>query len=218
MDMVGGTTQGAAKPMTLSRLCTFLVPLILLSACSTGDKLPQAKLGQVDVEAPLYRIGPGDNLQVFVWRNPDLTQGVTVRPDGRITVPLIDDLKANDKTPTELARDVENELATYIQDPLVTVIVNGFSGTFQQQVRVVGAATQPQAIPYRANMTLLDVMIQVGGLADFAAGDRAKLIRVVEGEQREFGVELDSLVRDGEISENVAMRPGDVLIIPETFL
>jgi polysaccharide export outer membrane protein len=192
--------------------------MLLLAACSSGDTLPEAKLGQVDVEAPLYRIGPGDNLQVFVWRNPDLTQGVTVRPDGRITVPLIDDLKANDKTPTELARDVENELATYIQDPLVTVIVNGFSGTFQQQVRVVGAATQPQAIPYRANMTLLDVMIQVGGLADFAAGDRAKLIRVVEGEQKEFGVELDSLVRDGEISENVAMRPGDVLIIPETFL
>lgn len=205
--------------MTLSsRLFTFATAMLLLAACSSGDTLPEAKLGQVDVEAPLYRIGPGDNLQVFVWRNPDLTQGVTVRPDGRITVPLIDDLKANDKTPTELARDVENELATYIQDPLVTVIVNGFSGTFQQQVRVVGAATQPQAIPYRANMTLLDVMIQVGGLADFAAGDRAKLIRVVEGEQREFGVELDSLVRDGEISENVAMRPGDVLIIPETFL
>lgn len=204
--------------MTLSRLFTVLMALLLLGACSTGDKLPQAKLGQVDIEAPLYRIGPGDSLQIFVWRNADLTRGVTVRPDGRITVPLIDDMKANDKTPTALARDIENELATYIQDPLVTVIVNSFSGTFQQQVRVVGAATQPQAIPYRANMTLLDVMIRVGGLTEFAAGDRAKLIRVVEGEQREFSVELDSLVRDGEISENVAMRPGDVLIIPETFL
>ena len=198
-------------------LAAFLV-LLTASACSTGNTLPEAKLGQVDVEAPLYRVGPGDSLQIFVWRNPDLTRGVTVRPDGRITVPLIDDLKANDKTPTELARDIEQELAAYIQDPLVTVIVGGFSGTFQQQVRVVGAATQPQAIPYRANMTLLDVMIRVGGLTEFAAGDRAKLIRVVDGEQEEFDVEIDSLVRDGEISENVAMRPGDVLIIPETFL
>lgn len=203
------------------RFFRFLAAFVVLStaaACSTGNTLPEAKLGQVDVEAPLYRIGPGDGLQIFVWRNPDLTRGVTVRPDGRITVPLIDDLKANDKTPTELSRDIEQELATYIQDPLVTVIVNGFSGTFQQQVRVVGAATQPQAIPYRANMTLLDVMIRVGGLTEFAAGDRAKLIRVIDGEQKEFDVELDSLVRDGEISKNVAMRPGDVLIIPETFL
>ncbi|MBK1670163.1 sugar ABC transporter substrate-binding protein [Rhodovibrio sodomensis] len=204
--------------MTLSRLFTVFMALMLLGACSTGDQLPQAKLGQVDIEAPLYRIGPGDGLQIFVWRNPDLTRNVTVRPDGRITIPLINDLKANGKTPTALARDIEKELATYIQDPLVTVIVNSFSGTFQQQVRVVGAATQPQAIPYRANMTLLDVMIRVGGLTEFAAGDRAKLIRVVDGEQKEFSVELDSLVRDGEISENVAMRPGDVLIIPETFL
>jgi polysaccharide export outer membrane protein len=143
---------------------------------------------------------------------------VTVRPDGRITVPLIDDLKANSKTPTQLARDIEKELATYVQDPLVTVIMNSFSGTFQQQVRVVGAATNPQAIPYRANMTLLDVMIQVGGLTEFAAGDRATLIRVVDGEQEEFDANLDSLIRDGEISANAAVKPGDVLIIPETFL
>jgi polysaccharide export outer membrane protein len=191
---------------------------ITMTACSQGKELPQAKLGEVDVEAPLYRVGPGDNLQIFVWRNPDLTTSVTVRPDGRITVPLIDDLKANSKTPTQLARDIEKELATYVQDPLVTVIMNSFSGTFQQQVRVVGAATNPQAIPYRANMTLLDVMIQVGGLTEFAAGDRATLIRVVDGEQEEFDANLDSLIRDGEISANAAVKPGDVLIIPETFL
>lgn len=191
---------------------------IAMAACSQGKQLPPAKLGEVDVEAPLYRVGPGDNLQIFVWRNPDLTTSVTVRPDGRVTVPLIDDLKANSKTPTQLARDIEKELATYVQDPLVTVIMNSFSGTFQQQVRVVGAATNPQAIPYRANMTLLDVMIQVGGLTEFAAGDRATLIRVVDGEQQEFDANLDSLIRDGEISANAAVRPGDVLIIPETFL
>jgi polysaccharide export outer membrane protein len=191
---------------------------ITMTACSQGKELPPAKLGEVDVEAPLYRVGPGDSLQIFVWRNPDLTTSVTVRPDGRITVPLIDDLKANSKTPTQLARDIEKELATYVQDPLVTVIMNSFSGTFQQQVRVVGAATNPQAIPYRANMTLLDVMIQVGGLTEFAAGDRATLIRVVDGEQEEFDANLDSLIRDGEISANAAVKPGDVLIIPETFL
>lgn len=203
---------------TLIQLLMVTLGLLAVSACSQGETLPPAKLGEVDVDAPLYRIGPGDNLQVFVWRNPDLTTGVTVRPDGRITVPLIDDLKANDKTPTELARDVEKELATYIQDPLVTIIVNSFSGTFKQQVRVVGAATNPQAIPYRANMTLLDVMIRVGGLTEFAAGDRATLVRVVEGEQKEFDANLDSLIRDGEISANAAVLPGDVIIIPETFL
>jgi polysaccharide export outer membrane protein len=192
--------------------------IITMTACSQGKELPPAKLGEVDVEAPLYRVGPGDSLQIFVWRNPDLTTSVTVRPDGRITVPLIDDLKANSKTPTQLARDIEKELATYVQDPLVTVIMNSFSGTFQQQVRVVGAATNPQAIPYRANMTLLDVMIEVGGLTEFAAGDRATLIRVVDGEQEEFDANLDSLIRDGEISANAAVKPGDVLIIPETFL
>jgi len=169
-------------------------------------------------EAPLYRIGPGDSLQIFIWRNPDLTTAVTVRPDGRITVPLIDDMAAADKTPTQLARDIEDALAVYVQDPLVTVMVDGFVGTFQQQVRVVGAAANPAAIPYRANMSLLDVMISVGGLTETAAGNRASLIRIVDGEQREFSVELDSLLRQGDISANAPVLPGDVIIIPESFL
>lgn len=192
--------------------------LWVLAACSGGNELPSASSGAAPVAAPLYRIGPNDALQIFVWRNPDLTTGVTVRPDGRITVPLIDDLEAAGKTPTELARDIEVALANFVQDPLVTVIMTGFVGTYEQQVRVVGAATNPQAIPFRANMTLLDVMISVGGLAETAAGNRATLIRVVEGEQREFRVRLDSLIKRGDISANVAMLPGDIVIIPETFL
>lgn len=195
-----------------------LALLSLLAACGGGNELPSSFGGGTPTVAPLYRIGPNDALQIFVWRNPDLTTGVTVRPDGRITVPLIDDLEASGKTPTELARDIESALANFVQDPLVTVIMTGFVGTFEQQVRVVGAATNPQAIPFRANMTLLDVMISVGGLTETAAGNRATLVRVVDGEQREFRVRLDSLIKRGDISANVAMLPGDIVIIPETFL
>lgn len=194
-----------------------LVVLVwLLAACSSSNPLPMGN--NTPVEAPLYRIGPNDSLQIFVWRNPDLTTGVIVRPDGRITVPLIDDLAASGKTPTELARDIESALANFVQDPLVTVIMTGFVGTFEQQVRVVGAAVNPQAIPFRANMTLLDVMISAGGLTETAAGNRATLIRVVDGEQREFRVRLDNLIKRGDISANVRMLPGDIVIIPETFL
>lgn len=189
----------------------------LLAGCASGEPLPREAESPPE-EAPLYRVGPGDALQIFVWRNAELSSAVTVRPDGRITVPLIDDLEAADKTPTQLARDIEEALAAFIQDPLVTVMVEGFVGTFQQQVRVVGAAANPAAIPYRANMTLLDVMISVGGLTEFAAGDRATLVRVVDGRQREFRVKLDSLLRGGDISANAPVLPGDILIIPETFL
>lgn len=189
----------------------------LLAACARGEPLPR-EAEAPPADAPLYRIGPGDQMQIFVWRNAELSTAVTVRPDGRITVPLIDDLDAADQTPTQLAREIEKALASFIQDPLVTVMVEGFVGTFQQQVRVVGAAANPAAIPYRANMTLLDVMIAVGGLTEFAAGDRATLIRVVDGRQREFQVKLDSLLREGRISANAPVLPGDILIIPESFL
>ena len=140
-----------------------------------------------------------------------------MRPDGRISVPLIDDLPATGKTPTELARDIEEKLAVYIQNPIATVIVSGFQGPFAQQVRVLGEAANPQAIPYRANMTLLDVMIAVGGLTEFAAGNRAALVRFEGGQQREYNVKLNSLIKDGDVSANVRILPGDVLIIPESF-
>jgi len=191
--------------------------LLVAGGCSQRETLSSGKIDTPET-APTYEVGAGDGMQIFVWRNPDLTTSVTVRPDGRITVPLVEDLDAAGKTPTELAKDIEGELAKYIQDPLVTVIMTGFVGTYDQQVRVVGAATNPQAIPYRDGMTLLDVMVSVGGLTEFAAGDRSTLVRVEDGEQKSYRVELDSLVREGEISANVAMLPGDILIIPETFL
>jgi len=165
-----------------------------------------------------YLIGPLDNLQVVVWRNPELTQSSQVRPDGRFSMPLVDDIEATGKTPEQLARDIEQQLEEYLASPIVSVIVTGFVGPFSQQVRVVGEAAQPQSIPYRANMTLLDVMISVGGLTDFSDGDRARLIRFIDGEQREFRLRIDDLIRDGDINANVKILPGDVIIIPESIL
>ena len=200
-------------------LCGLLAAMVLLievAACSSGPELPTADLAAKS-EAPHYRIGPGDSLEIFVWRNDDLSRSVTVRPDGRITVPLVEDLYVTDRTPSELAREIEKALAVYIQNPLVTVMVGGFNGPFDQQIRVLGEAQEPLAIPFQADMTLLDVMIRVGGLTDFADGDEATLVRLSEGEMRQYRVRLDSLVRDGDISANIAMLPGDVLIIPESF-
>ncbi len=163
------------------RIVACLVIGFGLTACDLFrpfSSLPPAPFVPPDEgPGPNYLIGPLDSLNVFVWRNPELTVGVTVRPDGRLSMPLIDDLAATGKTPSELARDIEEELGVYIQGPVVTVVVSGFNGPFSQQVRVLGEAGTPQAIPYRANMTLLDVMIQVGGLTEFAAGDRATLVR-----------------------------------------
>ena len=192
------------------------VVLIGLAACAGNPELPTADFA-AKTEAPLYRIGPLDSLEIFGWRNDDLSRSVTVRPDGRITVPLVEDLYVTDRTPTELAREIEKALAVYIQNPLVTVMVNGFNGPFDQQIRVLGEAQKPLAIPFQADMTLLDVMIRVGGVTEFADGDNATLVRLSDGEMREYRVRIDSLVRDGDISANIAMLPGDVLIIPESF-
>lgn len=196
---------------------------LLASACSSGPKL--ASLPPADFVSPSegpgedYLIGPLDSIQVFVWRNPELSTSVTVRPDGRITIPLIDDLAATGQSPTQLAKAIEEKLAVYIQNPIVSIIVGGFNGPFAQQVRIVGQATRPAAIPYRANMTLLDAMIVVGGLTEFAAGDRARLIRFdkATGKQREYRVKIESLIEDGKTKANVRLEPGDVVIIPESF-
>jgi len=194
-----------------------LAPL-LLGACSSNPELPTADLlEKAKAQQSEYRIGPLDNLQIFVWRNPDLSISVPVRPDGRISVPLIEDLEVTGKTPTLLARDIEKALGVFIQDPIVTVIVTGFIGPFQDQVRVIGEAARPQALPYRDAMTLLDVMILVGGVTDFAAGNRATITRVVDGQQKQFRVRLDDLMRDGDITANVKVLPGDVLVIPEAW-
>ena len=208
-------TGQALRKNTLA-VCAVTALFSLLIGCSSAPELPSANL-DVQTEAPLYRIGPQDSLSIFFWRNDELSSGVTVRPDGMITIPLAEDVPAAGRTPTELARDIEKHYAEYVQDPIVNVMVDGFVGPFDQQIRVIGEAQQPAAIPFRANMTVLDVMIAVNGLTDFADGDGATLVRLVDGEQKEFRVKLDSLVRDGDFSANVAMLPGDVLIIPESI-
>jgi polysaccharide export outer membrane protein len=163
-----------------------------------------------------YRIGPGDMLQVFVWNQPELTVTVPVRPDGMISTPLISGVPAAGKTAPELSKDLEAALSEYVRNPTVSVMVTSFVGTYSDQIRVVGQAAKPQALSYRANMTLLDVMIAVGGLAEFAAGNRAVLVRQEGNKQTRIPVRIQDLIDDGDISANVAIRPGDVLIIPES--
>jgi polysaccharide export outer membrane protein len=166
---------------------------------------------------PQYLIGPGDSVNIQVWRNPELSMVVLVRPDGKITTPLVEDLPASGRTPTQLAREIEKALAKYIQNPVVTVIVGGGIGPYSEQIRILGEAARPQALPYRENMTLLDIMIVVGGITDFAAGNNASIVRVAGGKSEQLGVRLIDLLRKGDLSANVAMRPGDVLIIPQSF-
>jgi polysaccharide export outer membrane protein len=184
----------------------------VLSGCSASlDTLPPTSVVPATEE---YLIGPGDTLNVFVWREPDLSATVPVRPDGRITTPLVEDVVAVDKTPAQLAREIEAVLGQYVRSPVVNVSVQGFVGTFGAQVRVIGQAAQPRAVPYRNRLTLLDVLTEVGGLTEFAAGNRSRIVRNIGGEMTEIRVRLKDLV-DGDIQRNVVMQPGDVLIIPE---
>lgn len=198
---------------------TYLLVLLgYLSACSSSPEIAsEANTSSAPLTVGEYQIGPGDTLEVFVWRNPDITVTVPVRPDGFISTPLVEDIVAIDKTPTQLARDIERRLSKYIRDPIVTVIVTEFVGTYGKSVRVIGEATKPQALPYRENMTLLDVMIAVGGLTDFAAGNRAKLIRRQGGETLEYSVRLEDLIKGGDIKANRRVLPGDILLIPESI-
>ncbi len=189
---------------------------LALAACAGAPSAPTLKDTGM-APGPNYIIGPGDTVNVFVWRNPELSATVPVRPDGKITTPLVEDLQASGKTPTQLARDMEQALSKYIKNPIVTVIVTGFVGRYSEQVRVVGEAAKPQALPYKEGMTLLDVMIAVGGLTEYAAGNRARLVRMVDGKQQVYTVRLEDLVRRGDVSANVRILPGDVLIIPEAF-
>ena len=208
----------------LARLITGTAMVsIALTGCAAGgegQQLPSASFVAMQ-EGPgeEYVIGPLDELTVFVWRNPELGASVQVRPDGRITTPLITDMPAVGMTPSMLAEDIKLQLSQYIQDPLVSVIVNKFAGTFSQQVRIVGATEQPASIPYRANLTLLDAMIAVGGLSEYAAGNRARLIRFdrASGHQKEFGLRLGDLLKKGDSKANVMLMPGDVIIIPESM-
>lgn len=189
--------------------------------CQRGrPELPQASfVATQEQPGEEYVIGPLDQLSIFVWRNPELSAKVQVRPDGRITTPLISDMPAVGKTPRMLADDMKIALGEYIKDPIVSVIVENFSGTFSQQVRIVGATAKPASIPYRANMTLLDAMISVGGLSEYAAGNRAKLVRYNRetGKQVEYNIKLSSLLKDGDSRANVRLEPGDVIIIPQSM-
>jgi len=197
----------------------------LLAGCATapraGNTLPPASfVGNASEQvSESYVIGPSDEITVFVWRNAELGAHTQVRPDGRITTPLITDMIAAGKTPAQLAEDIRGALSQYVQDPLVSVMVDRPQGTFSQQIRVVGATERPAAIPYRANMTLLDAMIQVGGLSQYASGNHARLIRHdrVTGKQIQYDLKIASLLKHGDISANVRLEPGDVIIIPESM-
>ncbi|NMG03024.1 sugar ABC transporter substrate-binding protein [Azoarcus taiwanensis] len=188
--------------------------VLLLAGCATSS-FPPAPPQAADAEYN-YVIGPGDSLNIVVWRNPELSMAVPVRPDGKITTPLVEDLPAMGKDASQLARDIEGALAQYIREPVVTVIVTGFRGPYSEQIRVVGEAAQPQTLAYVQRMTLLDVMIQVGGITDFAAGNRATILRTAEG-NKQYGVRINDLLKRGDVSANVEMRPGDVLIIPQSW-
>ncbi len=200
---------------TASTLALVAIVLILLTACASEPDVSTAPVAQ-QPETTEYRIGPGDTLQVFVWNQPELTVTVPVRPDGMISTPLIAGVPAAGKTAPELAKDLQTALSEFVRNPTVSVMVTSFVGTYADQIRVVGQAARPQSLPYRANMTLLDVMIAVGGLGEFAAGNRAILVRQEGGKQVRLEVRLRDLLDDGDISANMPMRPGDVLIIPES--
>ncbi|WP_332812627.1 XrtA/PEP-CTERM system exopolysaccharide export protein [Sphingomonas sp.] len=190
------------------------------STARSGKMLPPATyLSEESAPGEDYMIGALDELTVFVWRNPELGAKVQVRPDGRITTPLISDLQAAGKTPAQLAENIKGKLTQYIEDPLVSVMVDKFQGTFSQQIRVVGATEKPASLPYRANMTLLDAMIAVGGLSQYAAGDRARLIRQdkATGKQAQYDLKIARLLKKGDIGANVRLEPGDVIIIPESM-
>jgi len=201
------------QPMDIFRVVIASVAM-LLAACSSRNYPPAPSTAAT----PDYKyvIGPLDVINIVVWRNPELSMAVPVRPDGRISTPLVEDVQALGKNPAELARELEKALSKFIRDPVVTVIVNNFNGPSNEQIRIIGEAAKPQAVAYRQNMTLLDVMIVVGGLTDFADGNKAVLVRGAE-KGKQYSVRLGDLVRRGDISANVDVRPGDVLIIPQSW-
>lgn len=190
--------------------------VLAVAGCASGPAIPPAPQTLPASAEYTYIIGPGDSLHVMVWRNPELSMNVTVRPDGKVSAPLVDELTAQGKTPQELAREVEKVLGKFVRDPIVTVMVSGFVGPYSEQIRVVGEAAKPQFLPYKNKMTILDVMIAVGGLTDFASGNKATILRTAEGNKL-YSVRLQDLLKRGDVSANVEVRPGDILIIPQSL-
>ena len=202
----------------VSTLMLLAASLLFLAGCQTNKVTQELPTATGNAEfSTRYKIAPGDTLQVFVWRNPEVSTSVTVRPDGLMTAPLLEEIPAAGKTPQELARDVEKHLSTYLRDPLVTIIASGFQGTYREQIRVVGEAAQPKSVLYRDSMTLLDLVIEVGGITEFADGNNTVIVRTEDNEQKEYRVRMDDLIRDGDISANIDMKPGDIVIIPEAW-
>ena len=197
------------------QLSLFVSFSALLFACANGQNLPSTSTQTQSSDD--YLIGPGDVLDVDVWREDELSRVVPVRPDGRISTPLVEDMIAVGKTPRELARDIEGVLSEYIRSPQVTIIVQSFVGTFQSQVRVLSAVSNPGSYPFRDGMTLFDVLIEAGGLTEFAAGRRGRLRRDVDGEQEEIKVRLDRLMEEGDLNENLPLQRGDVIVVPEAI-
>ena len=200
---------------SLVRATGLLTVSLVVAGCANfgSDDYPAAPVSAATADYN-YIVGPGDNLNIIVWRNPELSQNVPVRPDGQVSTPLVDALVAQGKTSTQIARDVEQELSKYVRDPVVTVIVTQFVGPYSEQIRVVGEATEPKFLPYKQKMTVLDVLIAAGGLTTFADGNNATLIRASEGNKR-YKVRLNDLIKRGDINANVDVLPGDILIIPQ---
>lgn len=196
-------------------LCSVSLALssALVAGCAGHGGHPAAPVGAASPDYN-YIVGPGDTLNITVWRNPELSSSVPVRPDGKVSTPLVDELVAQGKTSTQIARDVEQALSKYVRDPVVTVIVTSFVGPYSEQIRVVGEAAKPQFLPFKQKMTVLDVMIAAGGLTDFADGNNATIVRASEGNKR-YSVRLNDLLKRGDISANVEVLPGDILIIPQ---
>lgn len=211
---------------TLIARVSVVVAVVAITGCSSTPTYPPAPMQApppVSVDPRIsgwnYLLGPGDSVNVFVWRNPEVSGNFPIRPDGKMTMNLIEDMQASGKTPTQLARDIEKALSKYIQEPIATVIVSGGIGPYNQQIRVLGEASTPKGMGYREGMSLVDVMIDVGGLTDFADGNKAYISRIVKenGERTQLGVRLEDLIRGGDSTANVEIRPGDVLVIPESL-
>lgn len=209
MRVSSGSVRWVARRMALVVMAMFLTGCAYFSS----PKYPPAPSFAATPDYN-YIVGPGDSLNIIVWRNPELSMTVPVRPDGKVTTPLVDELVAQGKTSIEIARDVEKALAKFVRDPIVTVIITGFVGPYSEQIRVVGEAAKPQFLPYKQKMTLLDVMIAVGGLTDFADGNSASILRVSDGD-KQYTVRIKDLIKRGDMSANVEMKPGDILIIPQ---
>lgn len=187
-----------------------------LSGCGYFSDARTPAPRTVDAPNLRYKIGPLDTINVVVWRNPELSSTVTIRPDGYVSIPLVEDLQAAGKSPAELSREIEKSLSRLIRDPVVSIVVTGFQGVYSEQVRIVGEATRPQSVSYRQNMTVLDVMIQVGGVTDFADGNGAVLIRGSEA-GKQYSLRLKDLLKRGDISANAAVMPGDIIIVPQSW-